>query len=467
MQIKQLKALVRQGESEVLEFKKTTGQLQAAMQTVTAFLNGEVGGTVLIGVTDKGEIIGQDASDNTRKEIAQEIRKLEPTASIDVEFVSVGNNRFVIVFSVKEGPQAPYVYDGRPFIRSQPTTQRMPQEKYVNMLHNRRNFPIAWDTLTTNDCTIKDLDAKRVKQVVAMAVAEKRLPIETLHLGINEILKKFKLVSNNKLVNAAVVLFCKNEQKQFVQSHLKLARFKGITKSEFLDEKSMHGNIFDLYDQAMIFLGNYLPVGAHIEAGNPFRVTTPAIPHQVLREAIVNALCHRDYSIESGSISIAIYDDRVEITSAGKLPPSIKLKDLPKEHESFPRNKLIAGVLHACHMIERWGRGTQEMVELCKKSGNPVPHFEERTSWLLVTFPLREPIPKITLTRTPETQLTARQQEIVEILKQRPMSRKQITSTMKNPPADRTLQKELLKLKKLGLVGTAGSGKVLEWSIRA
>ena len=66
-----------------------------------------------------------------------------------------------------------------------------------------------------------------------------------------------------------------------MQSNIKLARFKGTTKSEFLDEKSLRGNIFDLYDQAMIFLGNYLPVGAHIEAGNPFRVTTPAIPHQV------------------------------------------------------------------------------------------------------------------------------------------------------------------------------------------
>lgn len=337
------------------------------------------------------------------------------------------------------------------------------QEKYISMLRSRSRNPVAWDALVTNSCTIKDLDSKRIRQIAQIAVDEKRLPKEALSSGVEDILKKFGLIFENRLVNAAVVLFCKNERKQFMQSNLKLARFKGTTKSEFQDEKSFCGNIFELYDNAMIFLDNYLPVAARIEEGNPFRVTTPAIPQKVLREAVVNALCHKDYSIESGSITIAIYDDRIEITSSGKLPSAIKLKDLARDHESFPRNRLIAKVLYACHMIEQWGRGTQEMIELCQKSGNPIPRFEETTSSLWVTLPLREPIPRVELTRIPTVQLADRQKEILEILEHGPSTRKQIMSKMKNPPSDRTVQSDLLLLNKLGLITAEGKARALTW----
>ncbi|MFH1254191.1 MAG: ATP-binding protein [bacterium] len=465
MKMSQLKAIVKRGESEFLEFKKSTAQLQTAMQTMSAFLNSEVGGTVLIGVTDDGKIIGQEVTDSTKKEIASELKKIEPHADVNVEFISVNDKRCVIMFSAKEGSNAPYVYDGRPYIRSQSTTQKMSQEKYIIMLHNRSQLSVAWDKLTTNDCIVKDLDTKRINQVVDIAVSEKRLPREALRANIDEILKKFELLVGNKLTNAAVVLFCKNEHKQFMQSNIKLARFKGTTKSEFLDEKSLRSNIFDLYDQAMIFLGNYLPVGAHIEAGNPFRVTTPAIPHQVLREAVINALCHRDYSLEGGSIAIAIYDDRVEITSSGRLPSSIKLKDLTKKHESFPRNRLIANVLYACHMIEKWGRGTQEMVELCQKSGNPIPHFEEMTGCLWITLPLREPIPRAVLTKAPSIQLTDRQKEIIAILKQGTLSREQIMSKLTKSIETRTMQRELARLRELELIDSEGAGKFMLWAL--
>ena len=172
MQIKKLRALVKFGESEVLEFKKSTAQLQAAMQTICAFLNSEVGGTVLIGVTDDGKIIGQEISDGTRKEIASEINKIEPHADVDIEYVPLEIKRCVIVFFAASGNKIPYVYDGRPFMRSQSTTQKMSQEKYINLLHNRSSSLVAWDRLTTNDCSIKDLDSKLIQQVVDIAVSQ-------------------------------------------------------------------------------------------------------------------------------------------------------------------------------------------------------------------------------------------------------------------------------------------------------
>lgn len=467
MKLKQLKALVMHGESEVLEFKETTAELPKAMQTVCAFLNSNVGGTVLIGVKNNGKIIGQEVSDSTRKTIASDLKKIEPFVSIDSEFVHIDDERYVIVFSVKDGPKAPYVYDGRPFMRSQSTTQRMPQEQYIHLLQYRSTSSLAWDKLCSNTCSLKDLDSKRIKQVVATAVAEKRLPKEALRASTLEILERLELLTEKKLTNAAVILFCKDQHKQFMESTLKLARFKGTTKSEFFDEKSMRGNVFDLFEQAMLFLDNYLPVGARIEDGNPFRVTTPAIPYKVLREAVINALCHKDYSIPGSALWIAIYDDRVEIVSSGRLPPTIKLKDLTKKHFSFPRNQLIANVFYACHMIEKWGRGTQEIIELCKKSGNLTPQFEETTGSFNVILPLKEPIQRITLTRTVPMQISARQKKILTILKQRPMSLEQIMEKIKTSLVARTIQNDLSNLKKSGLVRQEGTGRGLSsmWTI--
>ena len=157
-----------------------------------------------------------------------------------------------------------------------------------------------------------------------------------------------------------------------------MARFNGIDKSEFITEKTIRGNAFDLYEVALKFITTYLPVAAKIEEGrNPFRVETPAIPYKVLREALINALCHRDYSIRGGSIALAFYDDRVNITSTGFLPQGITIKQLHKEHPSVRRNHLIANVFYLCHMIERWGRGTKDMVELCEQSGNPPPNLKK------------------------------------------------------------------------------------------
>lgn len=129
MDIEQIKSLVKQGESNTLEFKTSTAKLQAAFASIFAFLNGK-GGTVLIGVKDKGQIIGQDVTDSTRLEIANEIKKIEPTASIDISYVKADENKFVIVIHVYAGDHAPYIYDGRAFQRNESGTDRMSQHRY-------------------------------------------------------------------------------------------------------------------------------------------------------------------------------------------------------------------------------------------------------------------------------------------------------------------------------------------------
>jgi len=464
MNLTQLKTLLEQGESENLEFKSSTGSLNTGMQTVCAFLNSTQGGTLVFGVKDDGQIIGQDVSDKTRKEIAIELHKIEPYAKIDIEYLSTETDKNVIILTVQPGDKAPYSYDGRFFTRSQSTTMRMTREEY-GYIYNQNNMTL-WETLTNNDCTLKDLDEDRIKEIVHTAVFEKRLPTTALTASIPDILTKLKLLVDGKLTNAAVVLFCKNEDKQFMQSQVKLARFKGIDKKEFLDTKLYVGNAFDLYDKTMDYLTFCLPVAARIEQGNPIRVETPTIPYSVLREAITNALIHRDYSFPGGSIAVAIYDDRVNIMNMGALPKGIEISKLSTEHTSIQRNPLIANVFYVCGKIEKWGRGTLDMIKDCKSVGNPIPDYEEIGGVFSITLPFKEPIRTIITEQAQEVIiLTDRQKEILHILKDGPLSRHEITAKMQPQLTDRTMQLELTNLKKMNLIISNSKAKATTWSL--
>ncbi len=463
MKLAQLKSLVKKGESETLEFKKTTANLSAAMETVCAFLNSEHGGKVIIGVKDDGKIIGQEITDKHLKELASELKRINPRTNIDIAYVTIQDKNKVIVLSVGSGKNVPYTYDGRAFVRLQSTTSKMTQEEY-DYLYNQNN-PQRWESLTNTPFKITDLDSKRIKEVITTAIAIKKLKPSSKTITIPEILKKMELMVNDKLTNAAIILFGKKDKMPFIQSNLQLARFKGINKKEFLDNKEYRGNAFDLYDQAIDFLDFNLPIAARI-VGKQNRIETPAIPDTVLREAISNALVHRDYSNAGGSVSIALYSDRINITNAGSLPKGINLKELSREHASVRRNPLIAHVFYLCGKIEKWGRGTLDMIEDCKAVGNPIPKYEEVGNSFSITLPLKEPIhtqEKITLHEN--LALTTRQKKILDILKAGPLSRLQIMKKLKTDLAERTMQHELVKLSKMNLIKPNGKTKSLTWSL--
>jgi ATP-dependent DNA helicase RecG len=183
---------------------------------------------------------------------------------------------------------------------------------------------------------------------------------------------------------------------------------------------------------------------------------------EALREALVNAFCHRDYAIVGGAVSLAIYDDRLEIWSDGTLPFGLKAEDLKREHPSRPRNPLIAQVFYLRGMIERWGRGTQKIVELCVKAGHPEPEFGEQAGAVWVRF---LPSGYIAPHRVAHD-LTDRQREILHVLSKKPsMPLREIRTKMETPPSGRRLREELLHLKKLGLVSSSGHGRGAVWSL--
>ncbi len=463
MELTELEKLVANGESDTLEFKKTTSQPQGIAETLCGFLNCK-GGIVLIGVTSEKIATGQHVSDNTLQEIATLLAKFEPPAIIDFDRIPLKNGKEVIVLATKpRKTDVPYTWEGRAYQRVGSTTSRMAQQVYQRLLMERDHNNHRWETGIAVGYSLEDLDEEEILRTLRSGAATRRVPeYQGDSLEVN--LDRLGLRKDGYLLNAAVVLFGNRFIPDFLQCQLRLARFKGIDKSEFIDQSQLTGNAFYLLEEAMMFLRRHLPMAGKILPGVFERKDELLFPLETLREALVNAVCHRTYSHPGGSVSIAIFDDRLEIWNDGKLPFGLTLQDLKADHISLQRNPLIATVFYKRGLIEKWGRGTQEIVKLCVEAGHPEPEFFEQANSFVVRF-----LPSCYLAPNQIThELTDRQRIILQSLAEASINGltfAKIKSKFTSPPADRTLRDEFQQLKKLGLIDLSGYGRGARWTL--
>ncbi len=463
----QLQKLAKQGESETVEFKKSTALMRSIFETVCAFLNGK-GGTILIGVNDKGELVGQNVSDTTRQEIAKELNKIEPPANIDIHHIAIDKNKSVIAIQVNANHHAPYVYDGRAFQRHQSTTSKMPQHRYEQLLVTRGSLNHAWDEQAAVDYDIDSLDHQEIRNTIRDGVNENRIPTEVLTYSIKDTLRYLKLIKNKKVLNAAVVLYAKEVEPDYSQCLIRMTRYKGTTKlANFMDSKHIYGNAFKILAEANYFSMRHLPVASFFESDKFKRIDKPTLPVMAIREALVNALSHKDYTNRSASISFAIFDDRLEIWNNGTLPPELKLKDLKKRHESYPRNKRIAKIFYSRGWVEKAGIGTLRMLEDCKELGVPEPEFEEYSGGFAVIFKFKEAMGAV-VTKNHDESLNIRQKIILQFLNEtKTASMQQILDYLiikfTETPSKKTIIRDLNHLKSLGLIKSQGQKRGLVW----
>lgn len=415
----------------------------------------------MVGVGPDGTVIGQTIADKTFQELAQILRRFDPPIPIKTERITAGSSGLEILV-LRATPMAdslPCTYDGRPYQRVGTTTSVMPQETYQRLLLERTHSRHRWENEIA-DVTIDELDVDEIRRTIQTSIASGRLPADTSSDDLTDVMDRLGLRVRGAVVNAAVVVFGREFLPHYPQCQLRLARFRGTDKNEFLDQRQLHGQAFGLLSEAMQFLTRHLPVAGRIEAGLFERVDEPLFPPVALREALVNAFCHRDYSQAGGAVSLAIYDDRLEIWSSGGLPFGIKVEDLKQDHLSRPRNPLIAEVFYRRGLVERWGRGTQKIVELCLRAGHPEPEFLEVAGAVGVRF---LPSGYVAPHRVGHD-LTDRQRRILQALAgggTRAFAN--IRAEVDPALAERTLRDDLLHLKRLGLINSRGHGRGATW----
>ena len=390
-----LNTLIAAGESQALEFKKSTAEKDRACRTLCALANG-VGGHVVFGVTPAGKAVGQRVTDRTLEELAQEFQGFEPPLFAQLQRIALadasGAGHEVLLVQVDRCAQAPVSFRGVPYERVLNTTRVMPRASYQRLLMEGLHATNRWETLPALGCGVDSLDSREIVVTLEEAIRRGRVedPGTRDPLGILRGLGM--LVQGDQLSRAAVALFCKDDiaLPEFPQFSLRVARFKGTTRDEFLDNRQYAGNAFALMRRAERFLIDWLPVAGKIVPGQMARIDTPALPTEAVREALANAFIHRDYASAAGAVAVALYDDRLEIISPGELHFGFTPEMLFQPHESKPWNPWIAKVFHRRGLIETWGRGTLKMAGLMQEAGLQLPTVAVQGDCVVLTFRLAQ-----------------------------------------------------------------------------
>ena len=459
----QLEIWVREGESETLEFKRSTGEQKAAAQTVCGMLNHR-GGRVLFGVERDGRIIGQMVADSTIEGLVQELREIDPPAFPTIDRVPVPGDRQVLVVSINRGSNRPYSCRGRAYRRTGNTTLRLFGEEYQRMLLERLHGETRWENEAASGWTLADLDTQEIIRTLEEAIRRGRADDPGVR-DPAEVLRGLGLMRDGQILRAATVLFGRPERLEAMmpQCLLRVARFRGRDKTEFLDNRQFHGNAFDLLPRAERFLRDNLPVAGRVQPGLFERVDDPLYPPVALREALANAVCHRDYSIGGGSVAVALYDDRLEITSSGTLHFGLTPEALFEPHESLPWNPLVARVFYRRGIIESWGRGTIKMDELTTRAGLPRPEIFESGGCVTVRFAPSRYVPP----QRVASDVTQRQQRILAVLAEEPqgLALREIVGLIGPGPSVRMVREDLNFLKGLKQVQNSGWARGARWRL--
>ena len=237
---------------------------------------------------------------------------------------------------------------------------------------------IRWGPFDASPCdgaAVDDLDHERVTGFVRTARGARQFPLPE-DTSPEDLLDHLNLRKNGRLTNAAVLLFGKAPQRFLISSEIKCAHFHGTQVAKPIPSYQVYkGTVFDLVDHAVDFVLSKIALSVGTRAESVQVPVAYEIPKEVVTEAVVNAVAHRDYT-SAGSVQVMLFADRLEIWNPGRLPPPLTIEKLRIPHESIPGNPLLARAMYLVKYIEQMGTGTLDMIERCVHAGLREPEFE-------------------------------------------------------------------------------------------
>jgi len=378
-EIRQL-ADILQGESETIEFKESLGEWKEIIETISAFAN-TIGGIVFVGISNNEKITGIQVGKRTIEDLVNKIKentdpKILPRVSVE-KIAGQG----IIVIKVVESKSKPVFAFDRVYKRVAKSTVRVTSEEIRRMaLEGKKTY---WDEQVCEEATLKNIDEEKVKWFLTEGKRQGRLNI-SIDTPVREVLMKLKLLKNSKITNSALLLFGKNVEHFFIQSEIKCIL---LSTSRFMKPyesyQTYSGNLFEQTEKAIIFILENIKKSLCLESGKIATSSSYEIPEEAIREAIVNAIVHRNY-LSPSKVQVRIFPDSIEIWNPGRLPSQLRIGDLKRSHPSIPFNPLIFKQFYRVGYVEDVGGGTTDIFQWCKLAGLAEPVFEQKMGCFII-----------------------------------------------------------------------------------
>ncbi len=374
-----IRDLLSRHEEKTLEFKENSRPVRKILRTVAAFAN-TAGGTLVIGVRDgTREIVGVVDSLGEEEKIANIIADgIRPLLVPDVQIVSWRDRELIVIriphlvgpyHVASEGAEAGV------YVRLGSTNRRAGPELIaaIRLLATNKYF----DEQPCPEIDSEAVDFRAASEFFSQ-VSRKLTPSSRRSLGL-----LVRHADREYLSRGAVLLFGKQRQAVFPDATIRCARFKGNDTARFIDKTEIDEYLPQAVESTVAFIERHTV--HRPEIGRIRRMDVPEYPPAAIRETVINAIVHADYSIGGMNISVAVFDNRIEISNPGMLPFGLTIESV-LSGVSRLRNRVIGRVFRELGLIEQWGSGIGRMISACDEAGIAPPRFEELGTSFRVTL---------------------------------------------------------------------------------
>ena len=432
---------------------------------ICGFANAQ-GGTLYIGKNDYGETVILANSRKLLEDLPNKIRDalgiIVPVNLIpdgDKEYLEISVQPYQIAIS----------YKGTYYYRSGSTNQKLTGLELESFLLRKQGA--TWDNLPLPAFTLNDVDDGVVNRFKKWAAKKGRIEGSALDESKEVLMKKLHLMNNGYLTNAAMLLFANDPETWQLGAFTKIGFFENDAELRYQDE--IHGSLLDQIDR-IIETVHLKYMKAKITYEGMQRIERYFVPDAALREALLNALCHKDYA-RGIPIQVSVYDDRLYIANCGRLPESWSVKKLMEKHSSEPFHPNIAHVYYLAGFIESWGRGIEKICQACREDNVPLPEYDITGNSVMIKFIAPEdrvvhgPTGTVkgtvngTVNRT--VNFTEKERQILELLSEDPAYTYQDIADRLNI-GRKAVFGRIKKLKEKGLLERVGSDKSGYWKIK-
>lgn len=453
MDINELQLLVKEGEGLTVEFKERFSS--KIDKDMVAFANTS-GGRILLGVDDAGKVIGERLTNDFKAKINSLARNCEPAVPLK-EIKQVGN---VVVVTIDGSDEKPHSCSSGYFRRLDAATQKMNQKELKLLFKKFDNAP-PYEQVTCEKISFSDLSTDKIKQFLLEA------NIALNNIKPKELLNSLNLANGNAVNNAGVLFFANNPRHYIFHCEMILAAFKGTDRVHIYDRMDVQDDLITQFNQAMIFIRKHLNVRSEIKGIN--RRDICEIPLEALREAVANAIIHRDYSMPGTSLMVEIFEDRVVVKNPGGLPNGMGMEQLM--NTSVRRNELVADIFSRVDKAERMASGLPRIMRLLSEADLAEPVIKSNSFFEIIfkrdkRFTSATEYPADQSKDEHHKTLSARQLKILHLLKNKRLFPREILDALNEDITDRTLRRDLQALKRKGCIDNEGQlGPKTRWFV--